>query len=436
MPSMRRASTARTTPPHRSGGSTRMIRPQGASSSGQNTMPEAPAVAKIEATEEVVTTQPVVPVAIPTLPGLPKLLYGFNKLRGAPHVVPSLSKRELAAIAAAQEQLDQEWSAAKRDYSRRKAIATENALSDLVPRQRVSFACTKGSAAVTTTEVYTSAMRGFTTKGVVTSADYNFAAGNSFKLHGRSRNDRSTITQRELLAMIMSSDENGSNMQFGEFISRLRPTPYSVRVVAADPIIEKDQDLTAEETAILLSALGDRCEYLFLDTLNKITDPSALKVFEHSDVIVFTANALVQESLAQLGSSMQTLRKQGFEDKVNHGVVVISNLPSGKKAEDYGKYLHLVDEDNEVVSRTGTQFGGMLLGVPHDPIIARDTVIKLEDLAWETYQAYLNVDIAIFRQDPRFWDDPSAGRFELKKLGKEPQREIIEGFAFYTPQPQ
>jgi hypothetical protein len=389
-----------------------------------------------ETTDEVETAQSLEPIPIPTFPGLPKLVYAINKQRGKPHIVPQLSKKERAALVETQVELDEQWEAAQQAYKRLKAVLTETALSDVVPRQRVSFANTKGSAATTTTEVYTSAMRGFTTKSIVTSADYNLAAGNSVKLHGRSRSNRSTITQRELLAMIQRDRESGSQMGFGAFISELRPTPYSVRVVAADPIIEKDQNLTAEETEILLTSLGDRCEYLFLDTLNKITDPSALMVFEHSNVIVFTANVAITESLAQLGSSMQSLRKQGFEDKVDHAVVVMSNLPPGKRAEDYEKFLHLVDEDNEVVSRTGDQFrtSGMLLGVPYDPIIAKDTVIKLEDLAWETYQAYLNIDIAIFRQDPRFWENPSGARVELNKLGEPPVHEIIQGFAFYEPE--
>jgi hypothetical protein len=94
-------------------------------------------------------------------------------------------------------------------------------------------------------------------------------------------------------------------MHPSEFISNLRPSHYGVRVVGADSIIEKDQTLAEWETERLLQTLKSHCEYLYLDTLNKITDPVTLKVVENSDVIVFTGNVEVPESLDQLAMAME-----------------------------------------------------------------------------------------------------------------------------------
>jgi hypothetical protein len=104
----------------------------------------------------------------------------------------------------------------------------------------------------------------------------------------------------------------------------------------------------------------------------------------------------IKDSLRQLAISEETLREWGFQDKVDNSVVVISNIPHGKDLDDYRRYINLHDYKDNLVREI--PFKGQTLGVPHDPYIALDREVNLEELEWHTAQAYLAIAIAIFEQ--------------------------------------
>src|SRR6185312_5333635 len=187
---------------------------------------------------------------------------------------------------------------------------------------------------------------------------------------------------------------------------------YGVRVISADSIIEKGKKIHGVDAKKILAVVNQNSEYHFVDTANDIIDTVTLAVIEDVDVLVFTANVAVHDSLRQLAISMGTLRQQGFADKVNHSVVVISNIPEGAELEDFWRYLNYHNISDVQTESLEHLFKGQFLGIPADPIIARDTEVDLEALAWDTYQAYLELDIAIFQMAPEFWDNKVAAEVE------------------------
>jgi cellulose biosynthesis protein BcsQ len=315
-----------------------------------------------------------------------KLLYRFNsEVLKRPDWVPKPDKKERMQLA--------------RDGSIRRLAE----LCDQMPRMTVCFVNSKGAGATTATQVYTVSVLHQVVDVIVGSADFNLASGNSAKRLGRTYEN--TITQKGLLSL------TDNDLQPSEFLSHLRPSRYGVRVVSSDPIIDRDQTLSEADTGRALWALKEHCEYLYLDTMNKITDPVTLKVVEQADVIVFTANVAVQESLRQLATSMETLRRHGYEDKVNKSVVVISNIPRGKRLSEYRKFLNETNIEDRVDTQLDHLFVGQFLGVPHDPAIELDGEVDLEALAWETCQAYIELNIAIFTQAAKLrntWPEMAA----------------------------
>jgi MinD-like ATPase involved in chromosome partitioning or flagellar assembly len=379
-------------------------------------------------------------VPLPTM-GWQKLIYQFRCVRGRPDLVPALGKRELEAIEAKQAELDADWQAkqaeldadwqrAMRSYEAKRLDQAIIALSDRVGTQRVCVINTKGASGNTTTVANVASEHGTVTLRDVTAADFNLASGNLGRRLGRDFG--------QTLALSALIDGHVKIEVPRDFRRPIQPTRYNVRVVSADNIIKTGKKPNADEAVAAMEALYRNCEFLYMDTLNLITDPVALGNVDFSDVIVFTANVGVQESLRQLGTSMETLREQGFTDKVNRSVVVISNIPAGRKATDYFSYLNVVNDDNEVVTRTEEQHKGKIVGIPQDPYIALDKVVDLDEILWDTRKAYKRLVIAILEQNSKFWSDRSKA---IVQLGEEdePQHEQLErpvfkGFKF-APEP-
>jgi hypothetical protein len=358
---------------------------------------------------------------LPTM-GWPVVKYRLNSAFGHPDKVPALSKKELQAVAEEQKRQDAQWVEARHAYVADRLDRTIIALTDRVGTQRTSVINTKGSSGNTCTLSHLVSEHGTVTLASVLAADFNLASGNLGRRLGRDFG--ATLTLNGLLTGHISVE------RFREFMRPIRPTRYNVRVVSADNIIYADQnDIGWDDALRGMEALYSFCEFFYMDTLNKITDPVALANVDFSDVPVFTANVGVQESMRQLGTSMETLRQKGFADKVNHAVVAISNIPEGKKATDYVDYLNVVNDENEVVRPTAAQFQGQIVGIPHDPYIALDKVVDREQLQWETLMAYKRLVIATLQQNPMFWDDPSAANVDLGP-DEEPQRTIVTGFKF------
>ena len=186
---------------------------------------------------------------------------------------------------------------------------------------------------------------------------------------------------------------------FKDFIAKIRPTRYSVRPISANDIVSGSQHLTNEDAEIMLQTIDSNTEYHYIDTANDITDPVTLAAVQAADVLVFTAYVGIHDSLRQLAIGMETLRQHGFKDKVNTSVVVISGAPKGADLSTYHKYLNRVNIRDEVIQQY--HFEGPFLHIPYDEVIRRDTEVDLEALDPDTYQAYLELNIAIFEQSPR-----------------------------------
>ncbi|HXH04867.1 MAG TPA: hypothetical protein VNI82_00375 [Candidatus Nitrosotenuis sp.] len=277
----------------------------------------------------------------------------------------------------------------RRESVRRESIAQLRQLKDEVPDFTVAFLNTKGAAATTTTAVHTASVVGDITRSVLLLLDANPASGTSAARLGKDRGE--TLTVGGL------NDEFEMMNTFKRFIRKISPTRYSVRPVSSDSVVTDDRDLESMEMSKLLGGLQANSEYLFVDTANVITNKTSLAVVSAADVLVFTANVAVHDSLRQLGTTMETLRRRGFVDKVNNSVVVISNLPPGADLDDYRKFQHDVNLRDKVTKEYPGHIGSFM-SVPYDLLITRDQEVDLGALNWETFQAYLEIGIAIFSQ--------------------------------------
>ncbi len=316
-------------------------------------------------------------VLIPTR-GWPAIQYWLNrKLRRRPDLVPALNSAEQQAH--------------DRQVMQANSTAELRQLTDIVPSATVVFIGVKGAAATTATTIYDATVLSELTRSVTVVLDANPASGDSAARLGKDHGQTMSIQDiaQELAA--------GNNLdQFKDFIKRIRPTRYGVRVITATAIVDGNNRVPVALMEKILHVTQTQCEYLMVDTANDITDPVTLAVVDASTVLVFTANVAVPASLRQLATSMETLRRHGFADKVNNGVVVISNLPAGADLDSYRVFLNRVNLKDEVQELY--PFEGPFLGVPHDPEIALDGEVNLEPLAWETLQAYREVNIAWLKQ--------------------------------------
>lgn len=323
--------------------------------------------------------------------GWPVFWYGFMKLIGKPHRVPKLSKKEaflLAERAEAERKLD----------VRGGSIEYLRELTNQVPNLNFAFWNTKGASATTTTTVITTAVLAEYSRTTTVLIDGNPAAGTCAARYGLNYGD--TVTTQQL-AQDIRDDELLSHRDFKTQINKARPSKNGVRVVSADSIIDEHRRLNGKSTARVLELMGHNSEYMAVDTGNDIGDVVARAIASFADVFIFTANVGVPDSLRKLSTSMETLRNLGFEDKVNHSVVVISNLPEGSELEDYRMFLNEVSFEDKVTRQLEHKFDGQFLGVPRDAYIALDRVVDLEKLDWETQQSYITVASSILQQSPK-----------------------------------
>lgn len=312
---------------------------------------------------------------------------------------PKLNKKEA-------EMLRLRAEADERVRIRTESIQRLREYSDKVPSLTVVFIGVKGAAGTTTTTAYSCSVLGDITRSNVIPTDLNPAQGTLAPRLGKDYGQ--TTTLRELLHDL-DSFEN-----FKHFIRNIRPTRYSVRPISANDIVGVNEHLNREDALRILRTININTEYHYVDTANDITDEVTLAAVESADVLVFTGFVHIHDSLRQISVGMETLRRHGFTEKVNNSVVLISGLAAGERIEDYRKYIDRVNIRDEVIAHY--DFFGPLLGVPYDPVIRLDTEVDLEALAWETYQAYLELDLAIFEQAPVLNSVQPASTPSLEKL--------------------
>lgn len=342
---------------------------------------------------------------IPTM-GWPAVWYGVCKSFNKNAAIPQLSKKEFAI-------LEQKKAEEQRNRNRADGIRILKTLSDDVKSLTVTFIGVKGAAATTTTTAHAASVAGDLTRSALVASDFNPASGTLASRLGKDYDQ--TTTLRELRGDI----EGFKN--FKDFIAKIRPTRYSVRPISANDIVSGSQHLTREDAEIMLNTIANNTEYHYIDTANDITDPVTLAAVEVSDVFVFTAYVGIHDSLRQLAIGMETLRQHGYEEKVNNSVVVISGVPEGEDPEIYRKYLNRVNIRDEVVQRYN--FDGPFLHIPYDEVIRRDTEVNLEALNHDTYQAYLELNIFIFEQSPKY-----------RERGFDRKTETMQGASSSLPQ--
>lgn len=382
-------------------GPIRFVEPRREAKQKEEAAPEAVTEATIETREIVVVpeaSQPAPPAEqrpIPTM-GFPKGLYEFKRLfQGDNAKPPRLSKKEVAKLAQEDEvarlQKEAEDEATRRIQVRAESIAYLRKLSDERPHLVVAFVGVKGAAATTTTMVNCTSSTSDITRVLMYGADFNPASGSAGARLGKDFDESMSVREFSELVDTVHSRK--------DINAKLRPTEYGVRVLVADDYVLVTTEHFGTKVSKMLDVLDENCDYLFVDTPNDIQTAASRALLEKADVLVFTANTGVKDSLRMLYVSMEKVRQLGMQNKVANSVVVISNIPEGAEVDDYRKYLNRVNLEHKVTQEIrGEDFHGPFLGVPHDPIVALDTQVKLEQYNWETFQAYVDIDIAIIEQ--------------------------------------
>lgn len=389
--------------------------------------PRKPVDAGTDQTQPIIeSSEPAKDVIIPDR-GWPKFWYGVKRSFKKDAKVPKINKAQVLAIELqVQEQRDAEAKAvaeAERVAAREHSIDRLRELSDLKPRLTIAFIGVKGAAGTTTTMVGTTSTFAEITRALVYAGDFNPASGSAGSRLGKDPNE--TMSLREYREMVEETDARfeelkaqiavASSQAFenldlrtlmsnidsrSEINARLRPTKYGVRVLSADDYILETTEQFGTTTVKMLDILTKNCDYLFVDTANDITTAASRAVLQKADVLVFTANVGIKDSLFMLYTSMEKVRQLNLRGKVANSVVVISNLPEGGKLDEYRKYLNRVKPStDEVIQYIDTSdFHGPFMGVPHDPVIARDAQVELEEFADATYQSYIDIAITVFEQ--------------------------------------
>lgn len=345
--------------------------------------------------------------------GWPAFWYGVKRLFKSSAAPPALSRKERDLLSQAYDEALAEEVA--RQEARRQCEVRAGSLKNLtdlanqVPSLTFGFWNTKGAGATTTTAVNTMAMFAEEIRGITTLIiDGNPAAGTCAARYGLNYGD--TITTQEL-ARDIRDDEDLRHRDFKSVINEARPSKHGVRVVSADSIMDEHRRLTGKSTSRVLELMGYNSEYMGVDTPNDVGEVVARAIAGYVDVFVFTANIGVPDSLRKLSTTMETLRRLGFEDKVNHSVVVISNLPKGGDLGYYRKFLNEVNYEDEVTRNLEQLFDGQFVGVTHDGYVALDRIVDLDKLGWETYQDYINVATSILCQSPKLRGSSQVSTF-------------------------
>lgn len=323
---------------------------------------------------------------------------------------PKLGKKEQAirdAEALQAENLRQAELEAIRKSTRFVSLSRLRHLSDLAPHFTTVYIGVKGAAATTTTMAYAVSVKAEVTRTIVYAADFNPASGTAGTRFGKNPED--SVTIRKFSEMVESLGEN-LVVTPSVVNSLLRATPYGVRVLLANDYTLVTTEQFGTMTDKMLKVLTDNSDYLDIDTPNDITSDAAQTILEQGDVFVFTANVNEPESLRAVYTAMENVRQVGHREKVANSIVLISNIPEGVELEEYGKYLHRTDIFHEILQRIEpAEFQGRFLGVPHDPAVAKAGVVDLEALGWDTHQAYIDLDLAVFEQAIRLQQPrPSA----------------------------
>lgn len=282
----------------------------------------------------------------------------------------------------------------ERDYVALLEQSKHNLVGLTKVRQRaiVVFINSKGNGATTTSVVWTSTGLCVETGTEVTVFDANWASGTASQRLRLSRAE--TVSERLLV------DNLGVlSVNHGTFNEYVRSNTDRVRVVAAKSVMQGGGKLSDAEYVQVATLAFDNCDYLYVDTPNDIASEQLLALADIAHVLVFTANVGEQDSLRQLGTSMQALRNHGLEDKVNRSVVLISNLRPGESPNDFRKYQNEVDIENNVVSEFPGHEGPWV-GVRHDRAMAEARQVVWADLNRETAQDIRLVNTAIQKRLP------------------------------------
>lgn len=264
-------------------------------------------------------------------------------------------------------------------------------------RAIVIFVNSKGNGATTTSTIWTITGLTIETGCEGWAFDGNFSSGTVAQRLGL---EGATISEREFADNLKSLNES-----HGALIEYVQSNTDRVRVVGAKETIEGGRKLTPKEYADVATEAFRNCEYLYVDTPNEISGDQCLALLGLADLIVFTANIGEQDSLRQLGTSMETLRNfevngTSLRDKVNKSVVLFNNMPPDTNVEDYLKYLNKVNMANEVTQHFPGHVGPYVT-IRHDRAMADARPVNFAALQRETAQDIRMFNITVLEQLPK-----------------------------------
>jgi|GEM_PF-4350915 len=273
----------------------------------------------------------------------------------------------------------------------------------------------KGSSSKTTTLLLIATAIFEKTRRWLMALDCNIQAGNLADRVGVRASE--TIGLREFITM-MANPQVTTN----DLLALMKPSDGSreeggvgLRVVRYDDPRESTEGakIGFQESLEAIKYLTDHCEVVPIDTANNIDLPAIHATSTAADVAVFTARAAKNEryTLIKLGTTMNTLRAQGYNDLVDHAVVEIVGAHKTNFVfktwwnpftwfdyHDYSIYLDELEGDGTIKSEAKHLFQGQIAHMPNDRFVNSGEPMRMAGLRKRTQLAALKLTNTTYDQ--------------------------------------
>lgn len=312
------------------------------------------------------------PDAINPQKGRPSVGYGFNVRHGRPDLVPALSKK------ARRIKLE---------------IATLQPLLRVlahVVHMKVAFLNYNGGGSKTTTAVNVGNVLAYYTDAVTRVLPASRNPGTtSMKADGAAN----TLTLLEL------SEHPEDYATYTESSKAIIKNAAGLGVIRHDSKTRVGETFGSKEFKKVVDTLGPTTDILLMDGGNNSALGAELQAALDADVLVFTCTLLKKpESRLFMGYTMDDFANEpevAKKGKVEKSIVVFSEVPRGKTAQDYERYAtKIIDEKDE---ETGERsFSGSLVGIPQSDFMASNIIVSIHDLSRDVLHAYLQLGFKMF----------------------------------------
>ncbi len=311
-----------------------------------------------------------------------------------------------------------------RNRLRGESVELMKLLASRVKKAAIAFVNLKGSAATTTTTVNCASVFSELTRVSNAVIDANPAEGTCAGRLGFS--EGGTATTQELLDYTRAhlkkireqmdlTDRHSSSiagmsaeevrellawLDHTSVVSMIRPSRYGTRVASVKSVVDDNSRISSVGMGLLLELLCLNLEFVFIDVGQDIGDAVGRKIAGMCDLVAYTANVEIEDTLRRLATSMETWRNihPQIRHKVNNSVVLMSNLQPGTSPDRYQRYLNKIDFSDNITEVLEDQFDGRLVGVQHDPVIKKDGIVSIEAFQWQTMQDYVEAINAMLFQ--------------------------------------